>query len=172
MRGILIAMPVQRATLNYNVCPAPWEAFWFYACTKSYIESNVCPKPWEAFWLLCLYTKSEVLGWGVLRYPVPKWLFFLNICGEWCFTTCIVFFLLSKVQIAVPKQRALHFFSILRTRSKASLPPVLPPLMFEKKRGTGLQKKEKHKSSCVWWMTFPPQMWLITLWVGTTDALT
>ena len=34
---------------------------------------------------------SFTFGGGVLRYPVPKRLLFLNYCGEWFFTACVVF---------------------------------------------------------------------------------
>jgi len=33
---------------------------------------------------------SFSFGGGVLRYPVPKWLLFINYCGEWFFTACAV----------------------------------------------------------------------------------
>jgi len=38
---------------------------------------------------------SFSFGGGVLRYPVPKWLLFLNYCGGWFFTACVISFLVS-----------------------------------------------------------------------------
>ena len=36
-------------------------------------------------------------GWN-LRCPVPKWLLFLILCGEWFFTACVVYLLLTHAR--------------------------------------------------------------------------
>jgi hypothetical protein len=37
------------------------------------------------------FSSGGSFGGRILRYPVPKWLLFLNECGEGRYTACIVF---------------------------------------------------------------------------------
>jgi len=43
--------------------------------------------------LMSILASIIILNLNVL-YPVPKWLLFLNFCGEWFFTACVVFLFL------------------------------------------------------------------------------
>jgi len=45
-----------------------------------------------ARWVYSQEVDLVLFYWWIqfLRYPVPKWLLFLDKCGEWCLTACVV----------------------------------------------------------------------------------
>jgi len=76
-------------------------------------------------------------GGGVIRYPVPKWLHFLDQCGEWFFTASVFFSFFS-------------YHVAWRTLNITLIYCVLCSVMFAgtKRRGGGPGSK---KTACGLW---------------------